>query len=209
MDNYLLNGKDNKIVFHFMTLFFLKISEQFNQKEPYMMKKIFIILITLLIFLTITVSAREQKTINDILYGELKQIESFGYVYVKVQADNASILGLNSEDLTDYARLKYKNNFSGIDYKEIPAEESNTIFQQDMKAKKIGSIWFRVWTVGEGFPIAYYIECKAGNYKNYALWRDEVLGYCKPDEMNQVARNEIKRMIENFAIIFFKIRDEI
>ena len=164
------------------------------------------LVISMVLLITMTVSA--QKTINDILYGDFTEIESFGYISVKVQGEQAALISLNSEELTDYAKLKYKNNFIGIEYQEIPAEESS-IFQQEERAKKVGSIWFRIWTVGESFPIAYYIECKAGNYKNYQIWNDEVLGVCDEEEINQIARNEINRMIENFAITFFKVRGEI
>jgi len=173
-----------------------------------MFKKINTAMLVIGIILLITITAGAQKTINDILYSDFTEIETFGYINVKVQGDHAAMIGLNSEELTDYAKLKYKNNFSGIEYQEITAEESS-IFQEEERAKKAGSIWFRIWTVGENFPIAYYIECKAGNYKNYEIWSDEVLGVSDEEEINQIARNEINRMIENLAITFFKIRGEI
>ncbi|MFW6148262.1 MAG: hypothetical protein ACOC6D_00195 [Atribacterota bacterium] len=173
-----------------------------------MWKKISILIFVITIILLITNIVGAQKTINDILYGDFTEIETFGYISVKVQGDEAAMIGLNSKELTDYAKLKYKNNFSGIEYQEITAEESS-IFQEKERAKKVGSIWFRIWIVGESFPIAYYIECKAGNYKNYEIWSDEVLGVCDEEEINQIARNEINRMIENLAITFFKVRGEI
>ncbi|MBN2395469.1 MAG: hypothetical protein JXC36_03280 [Candidatus Atribacteria bacterium] len=163
----------------------------------------------LMIFFLVFHSANAQKTIDDILYGDFREIESFGYIQVKVQQDQGAMIGLlDSAELTDYARLKFKNNFSGIPYLEIAAEES-TLYQEEEKAKKVGSIWCRVWIVGEIYPIAYYIECKAGNYDHYEMWSDEVLGYCNEKEINQIVRNEINRMIENLAIVFFKVRGEI
>ncbi len=149
-----------------------------------------------------------QKSLDDILYGDFKEIDSFGYIQVKVQGEQAKLIGLSSTEMTDYARLKYKNNFNGIPYQEITAEESS-VYQEEKKAEKVGSIWFRIWITGEGFPIAYYIECKAGNYHNYEIWTDEVLGFCDAREINQISRNEINRMIENLAITFFKVRGEL
>lgn len=157
---------------------------------------------------SVTCIATAQKSITDILYGDFSEIKTFGYIYVKTQGDRASIVGLNSEELTDYAKLRYKNNFSGIEYQEIATEES-AIFQEEERAKKAGSMWFRVWIEGENSPIAYYIECKAGNYENYEIWSDELLGVCDKKEIKQIVRNEINRMIENFAIVFFKVRGEI
>lgn len=168
-----------------------------------------ILLVILLMMISTTSHIYAQKSIDDILYGDFKDIETFGYIYVKVQGERSAIIGLNSTELTDYAKLRYKNNFSGIEYKEITVEESTSIFQEEERAKKVGSIWFRIWTAGESSPIAYYIECKAGNYKNYEIWSDEILGICDEKSINQIARTEINRMIENLAILFFKVRGEI
>ncbi len=173
-----------------------------------MIKKIIIFIFIVITVFSVTCIGSAQKSITDILYGDFSEIETFGYIYVKVQGDRASIIGLNSEELTDYAKLRYKNNFSGIEYQEISTEES-AIFQEKEKAEKAGSIWFRIWIAGDNSPIAYYIECKAGNYDNYEIWSDEVLGVCEEKEIMQIVRNEINRMVENFAIVFFKVRGEI
>ena len=174
-----------------------------------MFKKIIVTITTVLtIILLISNYVGAQRSIYDILYRDFTEIETFGYIHVKVLGDRLAMIGLNSDELTDYAKLKYINNFSGVEYREITAEESS-IFQEEERAKKVGSIWFRIWIAGETSPIAYYIECKAGNYKNYEIWSDEVLGLCNEKEINQIARNEINRMIENLAITFFKVRGEI
>ncbi|MDD3031852.1 MAG: hypothetical protein PHQ99_00215 [Atribacterota bacterium] len=169
---------------------------------------VIVISILMVAFLLAGINAAAQRNITDILYGDLAQIETFGYIYVKVQGERAPRIGLSSEELTDYAKLRYKNNFSGIEYQEITAEETS-IFQEEEKAKRAGSIWFRVWIAGENSPIAYLIECKAGNYEKYEMWTDEVLGICDEKDIKQIARNHINRMIEDFAIIFFKVRGEI
>lgn len=178
-----------------------------------MSKKIVIFILIFLSIFSISIGVKvntvyAQKNLDDILYGDFAEIEDFGYIFVKIQGEKSSLIGLDSNELTDYAKLKYKNNFSGIGYREIAADES-IIFQEEEKAKKIGSIWFRIWIVGEEYPIAYYIECKAGNYVNYDIWSDEVLGFSDEKEISQIARNEITRMIENLAIIFFKVKGEI
>jgi hypothetical protein len=185
------------------------VTEKFIRKKVIkMIKKTILFMFIAIMVFSVTCIASAQKSITDILYGDFSEIESFGYIYVKVQGERATLIGLKSDELTDYAKLRYKNNFSGIEYQEISSEESS-IFQEEEKAKKVGSIWFRVWISGENNPIAYFIECKAGNYDNYEIWSDEVLGVCDEREINQIARNEINRMIEDFAIIFFKVRGEI
>lgn len=173
-----------------------------------MKKKIITLIFIVIMVFSFTCVASAQKSIIEILYGDFLEIDTFGYIYVKVQGERAPLIGLKEDELTDYAKLRYKNNFSGIQYNEITSEET-LIFQEEEKAKRVGSIWFRVWITGESGQIAYFIECKAGNYENYEIWSDEVLGICDEREINQIARNEINRMIEDFAIIFFKVRGEI
>ena len=165
-------------------------------------------MILLLFFILGTNTISSQESLEEILYRDFKDIQTFGYINVKVQGEQSFSNGLKSEELTDYARLKYKNNFATIAFQEITAGESY-LYQEEEEAKKVGSVWFRVWTVGEHFPIAYYIECRAGTYKNYEMWRDEVLGFCDEKEIKQIVRHEITRMMENLAITFFKVRGEI
>lgn len=173
-----------------------------------MTKRFLVCLLIFIIFFTLTSIINSQDSLDDILYCDFKDVVTFGYISVKVQGEQSFLIGLSSGELTDYTRLKYKNNFASIAFQEIPAEEAY-LYQEEEKAKKTGSIWFRVWTVGEDFPIAYYIECRAGTYKNYEIWRDEILGFCDVKEVKQIVRNEITRMIENLAITFFKVRGEI
>ncbi len=172
------------------------------------MDRRFVVWLILILLFIPTSIIHAQESLDDILYRDFKDVEKFGYIYVKVQGEQAFLIGLSSEELSDYARLKFKNNFASIPYQEIPAEEAY-LYQEEEKARKVGSIWFRVWVIGEDFPVAYYLECRAGTYKNYELWRDEVLGFCNAKEIKQIIRNEITRMIENMAITFFKVRGEI
>jgi hypothetical protein len=173
-----------------------------------MNKRNLMLLLVFLILLTISNNIYSQESLEDFLYKDFKEIENFGYIGVKVQGEQAFLIGLNSEELTSFARLKYKNNFAYITFQEIPAEEAY-LYQEEEQAKKVGSIWFRVWTTGDDFPIAYYVECRAGSYKNYELWHQEALGCSDIKGIKQIIRNEITRMIESLAIAFFKARGEI
>ncbi len=173
-----------------------------------MNKRNLTLLLIFSILLTISNSIHSQESLEDFLYQDFKEIENFGYIAVKVQGEQAFLIGLNSEELTSFARLKYKNNFAHIAFQEIPVEETY-LYQEEEQAKKVGSIWFRVWTVGDDFPIAYYVECRAGSYKNYELWHQEALGCSDIKGIKQIIRNEITRMIESLAIAFFKARGEI
>ena len=173
-----------------------------------MKRRILVLLLTLSIFLTISSALNSQESLDDFLYRDFKDIQTFGYIKVKVQGEQALLTGLNSEELTSFARLKYKNNFAKIAFQDISAEEAY-LYQEEEQGKKVGSIWFRVWTAGDDSSIAYYVECRAGSYENYELWHDEALGLVDAKEIKQIVRDEITRMIENLAITFFKARGEI
>lgn len=84
-------------------------------------------------------------------------------------------IGLNSGDLTKYAKLRFKNNFSYIDYIEEDILD-NCILLPEIEQKKIGSLFITVWTVGEDYPIAYHVECKVGSCFT-SFWKDACLGY--------------------------------
>lgn len=145
-----------------------------------------------------------KNSMMDIIYGELKEIEYFNYIYVYIAGEDVEKIGLNREVLTIYAKLKFKNNFAYINYKDIVLPHDAT----DSEKKKKGSLWFKVWTVGDDYPIAYYIRCKAGNYFRY-FWENEVLGFGSKDNVPDEIKKIIGEMIEKLAIDFFTVRGEI
>lgn len=175
-----------------------------------MYKKTTIFLILLLLVSYLSGSAFAQDSIQELLYGDLKEIESFGYIFVKVEGEKASQIGIADLELIDFAKLRFKNNFSHIQYQEITAEEAR-FYQEEENAKRVGSIWFRVWLEAgpDDIPFAYYIECKAGNYEIFDMWNCEVLGIADNQNIHQIVRYEMNRMIEDFAMVFFKVRGEI
>lgn len=171
---------------------------------------LFLIIIILLCFFSIESFAQEKNlpknfknSMMDILYGEFKEIEYFGFIYVYVKGEDAEKIGLNSETLTKYAKLKFKNNFAYINYKSIDLPYN----APDSEKKKRGSLHIFIWTVGDDYPIAYYIRCKAGNYFDY-FWEIEALGVSSKDNVPDKIKKTIGEMIEELAIDFFMVRDE-
>ena len=140
-------------------------------------------------------------------YGELLKIKRFGLIAVNVNGD-AGKLGLNNNDLTDYAKLRFKNNFSRVSYEEVSKEELQTLSGDDAKAKKVGVISCRVWVVGNNYPVAYHVRCDEGNYKNLSIWSDEILGYGSKPNLPETVKRSISEMMEKLAIIYFKVRGE-
>ncbi len=153
-------------------------------------------------------------------YKGFKDVQFFGYITVTVDGD-ANKIGLFKSELSDYVKLLFKNNFAGIKY----------INSTGKPAKEVGFLWFKVWTVGDDYPIAYYVEGKMGSVDEETLFWDKflrfdelgiytftqpsskdfetnaVLGYGSKTSVPDTIRKSLKDMVEKFAIAFFKARD--
>ena len=136
-------------------------------------------------------------------YGELAKIKHFGHIAVNVNGD-AEKVGLNDQDLTEYARLRFRNNFSSVVYEEVSDKELKTL-----STEKIGVISCRVWVVGENYPLAYHVKCDEGNFKNSAIWSDEVLGYGAKSNSQETVKKSINEMMEKLALTYFKVKGEL
>ena len=160
-----------------------------------------------LCFFTFNASAEQKQDaktfIDNLLYGELKHIESFGFIYVHIENTESSRLQLNENDLTDYLKLRFKNNFSGVQYKD----KTNSL--ADIKdPKKIGNLWCGVWTVGDDYPVAYHVECQLGSFQKDRILTDAVLGYGSKRNVPDTIRKSIDDIVSRFAVKFFKVRGE-
>ena len=139
-------------------------------------------------------------------YNDFKKIERFGVISIECGGD-AEKIGLSEKSLTDYAKLRYKNNFGNFTFKE-PTPEERSIYYDKAKGEKVGQIWFTIWAVGDDYPIAYYIRCTAGNYDRNDIWKNEVLGYGSKNNVPDTVKKAIDLMMEKLAIDFFKARGE-
>ncbi len=124
------------------------------------------ILIVLGVSLSSPALAQEEETpsisklFEKLYYRGFKDVQSFGYINV-VLGNTAKQIGLSQGELTDYVKLRFKNNFAKIKYKEVPFEKWGDLNEAD--ALKVGYLWFRVWVVGDDYPIAFHVQCRAGN----------------------------------------------
>lgn len=176
------------------------------------MKKNMILFLIMIILLCLPVESFLQEnnlpknTVNswmDIFYREFKEIEYFSFIYVYIEGEDAEKIGLNREELTKYAILKFKNNFAYINYKDIDLPNDAA----DSEKKKEGHLWFRVWILGDDYPIVYHFICKAGNYFSY-FWENEKLGYGSKENVPDSIKKFISEVIEKLAIDFFTVRGE-
>ena len=62
-------------------------------------------------------SNEKRPNFESIFYSEFKTIEKFGLISVFLEG-SADKLGLKKGELTDYLRLRFKNSFSGMEFKD-------------------------------------------------------------------------------------------
>ncbi len=62
-------------------------------------------------------------------YAAFKPVDSFGLIIVQFEGDDAPAIGLSKEDLTDFLKLRFKNNFA-----KIPLRDPGTT--------KMGELYF-------------------------------------------------------------------
>ena len=148
----------------------------------------------------------------------LSGIESFGIISVQTRG-NAAEVGLEESQLTDYLRLKFKNNFAGVKFHDLVgqfiSDETGAVLaylamlsQNEEEAKKVGTIRCFVWTVGKNDAVAYHVWCEAGDWMKGRIWDREVLGFDHPSKVALSVKNDLRELIENFAVVFFKARGE-
>lgn len=145
------------------------------------------------------------------LYGELAAIKYFGNINVVVEGtdvlkpNSKNAIGLSSEDLTQYLRLRYRNNFADVPYREIDYSK----FPPASERPNIGNLWCKAWTVGDNYPVAYYVECKMGTLMKFDVGHDAALGYGNASTTKDEIRKSIDRMVTEFAQLFFRVRGEL
>jgi hypothetical protein len=149
-----------------------------------------------------------EKNLNyeSIFYSGFKTIERFGLINVSLDG-SAEKIGLKKEELTNYLRLRFKNSFAGMEFKE--PEDIIKTYQDKEKAKKTGNIHVKVWTVGDDYPIAYHIAINAGNLTSGREYETAILGYGSKSNVPNSVRESISQLIDDLAVAFFKARGEL
>jgi hypothetical protein len=144
---------------------------------------------------------------------ELAKIDSFALnlIGVVLNSENAEKLGVSSKGLTEYLRLKCKNNLAEIPLKNYPPEDMSAPQKKDER-DKIGMIVVAIWTKGDDYPVAYYMEYLVSNLNylsnNLNLYKERHLSYISKEHFSKRIKEEIGAMTEAFAIRYFKARGE-
>lgn len=155
-----------------------------------------------------SVASPKKPNFDKMFYGDLNRVISFGNVIVGLEG-SAEKIGLSRSFLNDFLKLQIKNSFNGIKLKNIKMFSTVNGKYQQNKNPHIGRVYVKVWTIGDDFPIAYHVSLTAGTYEKYRIYTDAVLGYGSKKNVPDSIKGSISKMIDRFAISFFKARDEL
>ncbi|MEN6467033.1 MAG: hypothetical protein ABFD62_17810 [Syntrophaceae bacterium] len=139
------------------------------------------------------------------LYREFSEIRSFGVIALSLLGD-AEKIGLRQKELLDLIRSRYKAYFKEIPYQDLIRDPDTLMNLVISREKEIGNITFRVWVIGEDYPVVYHIRCDAGNFDNPSIYTEEVLGHGTAVTAPENVRNILGEMMSELAVSFFKSR---
>ncbi len=166
------------------------------------MKRWLDILIVVCVLLTaLKINAEDRPALSNNPYKMIQVFKKHG-INVHIQGD-AEKMGLNEDRLTDYCRLEVKNNFSNIKF-----ENFSTTYEKYTSAQ-IGLIKIRAWLVGNSdYPVTFHLRFKFIDGGLHTIYEDERLGHGYKDALPDMIKNSIGEMVENFSILFYKVRGE-
>ena len=176
--------------------------------------KIIVMLVSVLAFsLVSSLSAFPQKgevpQFTDrearLLFRDFKEINSFGIIAVSLVGD-AEKIGLSESDLTNYLKSTFKDCFPGVKYEDVSKDSRRFLTLVSSRDKKVGNITFRVWVVGDDYPVAYHIKCDAGNFENPAIWTDEILGHGSRKTAPDAIKEIMNEMMKTLSVNYYKVR---
>jgi hypothetical protein len=128
-------------------------------------------------------------------------VQEFGVLNVDIYSE---IPGLDQAELTDLLRLRFRNTFNSVPFKETNLFRAQL---DDEIAKKIGRINVRVYTVGTSYPVAYNISIEAGSMAcSRSDYENAILGYASSDAITRIVREAISTLVDDAAVAFFKAR---
>ena len=133
---------------------------------------------------------------------ELARISSFGLIQAHVEntdGTSSNEIGLNDPEMTKYLRARFASHFPRMQF----AERRPGSISED-EGRRVGRLWCRIWTVGTSYPIAYFVECRLGNFRTDTLLERSALGYDKRESIEETIRKSLDGALAGLAKPFFQ-----
>jgi hypothetical protein len=72
----------------------------------------------------------------------------------------------------------------------------------------MGRFFCRVWIADDDSSVVYQVKCQISTSDHPNIIGNVIIGYCFKDEAAAVISQHIDRMVESFARIYFRVRNE-
>lgn len=147
----------------------------------------------------------DQEQAARFLYREFRLLNSFAMIAVSLVGD-AEKAGLKTEEVTQYAKARFAEYFSGIPLEDVSRSSKRFMALALSHEKTVGNITFRIWVLGDNYPVVYHVRCDAGNFDNPSIWTDEALGHASLNNTRDAILKIVDEMMKTLAVAFFKVR---
>jgi hypothetical protein len=150
-------------------------------------------------------SAADREGAARFLYREFRDVKTFGMIAVSL-VGQAEQIGLKTEEMTQHAKAKFREYFSGVRLEDISGDSSQFLSLLLKRDRTVGNITFRIWVLGEEYPLVYHIKCDAGNFDNPSIWTEETLGHGTKTGLKESIPAIMDEMLKTLAVAFFKVK---
>ena len=157
-----------------------------------------------------------QKYAEEYKYEEFRPIQYFGVIDARIRTTGemegekaVDELGLTRTEVIDYAKLRFKNNFKRIPFRQLPKDSVLYLLDNRLPARnEIGVLILDIKIVAHKKIAALNVTLQAGNLKTIDIWRNTEGDYYLREGSD--AQSKVKHLIDDLmvqlAIDFFKVR---
>ena len=137
-------------------------------------------------------------------------LETISWVEVSIQGELLQDYKAKYERLV---RLRLRNDLSMIKHETLGYLDALKKYEWDTESpemKKRGHVTCLVWTVGDDFPVAQFVECELLGYGDYSLrpsFQYSTLGYSNSSSADEQVRDAIRDIIAEISSMFLEARD--
>lgn len=170
-----------------------------------------------IVFIFVSTTARSGEICSQAKYDFYKhslpcQMEIISWVEIKIQG---KLLEARKSDYEKLVRLRLRNDLSMIKHETQKYFDLFNKYDAEIISSKLrerGELFCFVWTVGDDFPVASYVECTLRGYGQYA-WKKEYshrfLAYFHSRRADEEVRGIIRDIIAEISADFLEDRDKL
>lgn len=157
-----------------------------------------------------------QKYAEEYKYEEFQPIQYFGVIDARIRTTGESEgekavdeLGITRAQLIDYTRLRFRNNFKRIPFRQLPKDSVLYLLDNRLPSRdEVGVLILDIKIVAHRKIAALNVTLQAGNLKTINIWKNTEGDYYLREGSD--AQSKVKKLIDDLmvqlAIDFFKVR---